>query len=244
MKGGTGAEIEHLGSSCTCQTSRRRDGALTSWDWNTPKEDGHLHPQVPSDGTLKIKSQVCFTPDSHWLPLSPAESNCHGGALVSIVEQERASRHEHKSQFSKHDSMDATKFRPPSKSPPHLGPPDSTSPQTPWPILLPRAPSPEASCAMPTSLAPVPSTPGKKRSRRNGRCLWWTVAVAFVDGAPNGVRQCAGDGARDGESVWHSQASGVVQTRYATNGCEILGGSKHWPIPDVALPSALATCLG
>lgn len=89
MKGGTGAEIEHLGSSCTCQTSRRRDGALTSWDWNTPKEDGHLHPQVPSDGTLKIKSQVCFTPDSHWLPLSPAESNCHGGALVSIVEQER-----------------------------------------------------------------------------------------------------------------------------------------------------------
>lgn len=59
------------------------------------------------------------------------------GAPVSVVEQERASRHEHQFQFSKHGSMDGTKFRPASKSPPHLGPPDSTSPQTPWPIQYP-----------------------------------------------------------------------------------------------------------
>lgn len=244
MKGGTGAEIEHLGSSCTCQTSRRRDGASDVMGLEHPQRGRPSPPTGSSDGTLKIKSQVCFTPDSHWLPLSPAESNYHGGGPSQHRGAGAGFQARAQIPISKHGSMDATRFRPPSKSPPHLGPPDSTSPQTPWPILLPRAPSPEASRAMPTSLAPVPSTPGKKRSRRNGRCLWWTVAVAFVDGAPNGVRQCAGDGARDGESVWHSQASGVVQIRYATNGCEILGGSKHWPIPDVALPSALATCLG
>lgn len=244
MKGGTGAEIEHLGSSCTCQTSRRRDGASDVMGLEHPQRGRPSPPTGSRDGTQKSNPRSVSLPTAIGSLFPRPRATAMEGALVSIVEQERADRHEHKSQFSKHGSMDATKFRPASKSPPHLGPPDSTSPQTPWPILLPRAPSPEASRAMPTSLAPVSSTPGKKRSCRNGRCLWWTVAVAFVDGAPNGVRQCAGDGARDGESVWHSQASGVVQIRYATNGCEILGGSKHWPIPDVALPSALATCLG
>lgn len=79
MKGGTGAEIEHLGSSCTCQTSRRRDGASDVRGLEHPQRGRPSPPTGSRDGTQKIKSQVCFTPDSHWLPLSPAESNCHGG---------------------------------------------------------------------------------------------------------------------------------------------------------------------
>lgn len=79
MKGGTGAEIEHLGSSCTCQTSRRREGASDVMGLEHPQRGRPSPPTGSRDGTPKIKSQVCFTPDSHWLPLSPAESNCHGG---------------------------------------------------------------------------------------------------------------------------------------------------------------------
>lgn len=52
---------------------------------------------------------------------------------------------------------------------------------------------------MPTSLAPVSSTPGKKWSRRNGRLVWWTAAVAF-DGAPNGEISSV-PGTTDGREV-------------------------------------------